>query len=565
MRTLLLLLSTVLTTLGATAQVTLDVLEPASIQGSYEHTWAAPGSGSWNTPDMSVVTNRLIAPLTLAMDGSAADSLCCTSISASVQLTGKIAVLYRGTCDYSVKALHCQNAGAVAVIIINNIPGAPATMGAGSQGQLVTIPVFQVTDSDGALIRATLDAQETVTALLGNKRGYYAQDLGLTSAGTLLAPSSALPSFLAADEGDCIVELAAWVQNYGEATRTDIALRATVTQNGSTFYDHTSAPFDIAAGDSAFVTLQDYLPSGANGRHTITYSIVSPDNDDYTADNSMALHMVFDSLYALSPLDTVTGIPTTTIGIQPASPTGEYESCIHFRSSHADRVAVTGLQLYAAKNEPGTVQNELITIRAYEWFDVFAGLTDPGFTITSLLELGSTDHFLTEPGNETEVYLPFEAPIEMLNDARYLFCVSTFNPDIFLGFNRNVKYNTHQEVYDQPTSPIRNGSSWFVGFNDGPISSIGVRMIDVTTIGIREHSNSTLALYPNPGNGPFQLTMDELGPCTISVSDAAGRVVFQRNANGPIFQLDLAGEKPGLYLVRVEHAKGVSIGRVVLQ
>ena len=35
-------------------------------------------------------------------------------------LTGKIAVIYRNTCEFGAKALNAQNAGAIGVIIIKN-------------------------------------------------------------------------------------------------------------------------------------------------------------------------------------------------------------------------------------------------------------------------------------------------------------------------------------------------------------------------------------------------------------------------------------------------------------
>ncbi len=54
--------------------------------------------------------------------------------------------------EFGTKALNAENAGAVAVIVVNNEEGAPIVMAPGAEGELVTIPVFMVSDVVGQLI-----------------------------------------------------------------------------------------------------------------------------------------------------------------------------------------------------------------------------------------------------------------------------------------------------------------------------------------------------------------------------------------------------------------------------
>ena len=63
-------------------------------------------------------------------------------------LTGKIALVSRGTCEFGLKALNAQNAGAVAVIIYNNVGGLIG-MAAGADGADVTIPAVFLSKVDG--------------------------------------------------------------------------------------------------------------------------------------------------------------------------------------------------------------------------------------------------------------------------------------------------------------------------------------------------------------------------------------------------------------------------------
>lgn len=73
-----------------------------------------------------------------------------------------------------------------------------------------------------------------------------------------------------------------------------------------------------------------------------------------------------------------------------------------------------------------------------------------------------------------------------------------------------------------------------------------------------------LALSPNPTTGRVQLTLRAELPATIEVFDLAGRRILQTEAAGSA-QLDLSGEAPGVYIVRVSAAGQVWIERLVKQ
>jgi len=105
----------------------------------------------------------LTAELILVSDGTIPDSDACETIQND--LTGKIALIDRGTCEFGSKALKAQNAGAIAVIIVNNVPGSVITMGGGAEGDLVNIQVTSVSLEDGNSIKTEL-ANGTVTATL---------------------------------------------------------------------------------------------------------------------------------------------------------------------------------------------------------------------------------------------------------------------------------------------------------------------------------------------------------------------------------------------------------------
>ncbi|PTL98998.1 MAG: peptidase, partial [Bacteroidetes bacterium] len=108
----------------------------------------------------SLVGFNLTEDLVLVEDDDAGTSTdpndACDVITNGAALSGKIAVIRRGACEFGVKALAAQNEGAVAVIMVNNVAGAPIPMAGGAVGGSVTIPLFMVSNVDGEAIIAEL-------------------------------------------------------------------------------------------------------------------------------------------------------------------------------------------------------------------------------------------------------------------------------------------------------------------------------------------------------------------------------------------------------------------------
>ena len=113
------------------------------------------------------------AQFELVNDGSADPTLGC---DAFVDFTpGNIALLHRGTCEFGVKGFNAEQAGAVAVFMVNDgrcsdFPDGEdcvLNMGPGDLGGLVTIPMALVSVSDGEPVIAAVEGGETVTGAFG--------------------------------------------------------------------------------------------------------------------------------------------------------------------------------------------------------------------------------------------------------------------------------------------------------------------------------------------------------------------------------------------------------------
>ncbi len=110
------------------------------------------GAGyAWAPADFGPQTFNVVGQVALANDGSAAPTLACNALTNNV--AGKIVLADRGTCNFSAKALNAQNAGAIGLIIANNVPGAPFAMnGTGT----LNLPVMMASQADGATFKQLL-------------------------------------------------------------------------------------------------------------------------------------------------------------------------------------------------------------------------------------------------------------------------------------------------------------------------------------------------------------------------------------------------------------------------
>jgi len=79
----------------------------------------------------------------------------CTTLAAG-SLTGRVVLIRRGTCSFYVKSFNAQTAGAIGVVLYNNVAGRVSPTVAGAPP--ITIPVVAISDVEGALIDGRLAA-----------------------------------------------------------------------------------------------------------------------------------------------------------------------------------------------------------------------------------------------------------------------------------------------------------------------------------------------------------------------------------------------------------------------
>ena len=134
----------------------LRVNAPAGIAGEYDVGVAAFGP--------ALGTGGVSASVVMANDAVGSPTNGCEAFTNAAAMAGKIALIDRGSCSFSTKVKNAQNAGAIAAIIADSLPGCPPGDMAGSD-PTITIPSVRVTIDDGNTLKSALAAGLNVTLM----------------------------------------------------------------------------------------------------------------------------------------------------------------------------------------------------------------------------------------------------------------------------------------------------------------------------------------------------------------------------------------------------------------
>ena len=513
------------------AQVSFYAVSPNSVKGNYAFSYPTP-AGGWGVPDMTIPANSIQDTLMIVDDGTASDSLGCNALVNS--LKGKIAVVYRGACEFGVKAKNAQDSGAVGVIVVNHSPGT-LNMGPGAQGANVTIPVVMISNSDGARLRAEMDLGNSVEVFIGNKLGLYANDLGMYRPDVFVARATANPKLISSNATEWNVPMGTWVHNYGSATQSNVTVTAYIT--GAVTTQLTSSPaVSINVGDSAYISIGTYSASSYSGLYKVNYIIDDGTADGFPGDNIFYSNFLIDSLYSFALVDSTTNLTTSSVHSR-VSGSVDYKICTHFMDANASRLAAMGeyFSAYPALNAQfvlGDISGETVYTELFEWNDVFTGLSDPAFPPApwNLKKItGGSYTFLSNNEAGKMMYVPFDSAKVLKDNQRYLFCAwhSKVGDEINLGLEDRIDYTHLLDSTDQPISiVIADTNEYATGYGPTITSSVTPKFgpQDVSVSEYNKHLNITP--YPNPTTNFVIIPLKGLaGKAKLDIMDLTGRVM----------------------------------------
>lgn len=512
------------------AQTLFLVQEPANLAGNYTFTDSFTADGWGADLDTTAVT----APGAFAyddgtytdpVDGSAGgDSASCGDVINPLDVDGKIAFIYRGVCNFSLKAFNAQEAGAVGCVIINNEPGNLINMLGGDNATDVHIPVIFISDADGAALRDSIMAGNT-ELFIGNPNGVFANNVGAYKAHIGMASSQALPEFLA-NPAEFEVPIGAWMFNFGSDTAINAVVNAVIDRDGTELYNETGTGEDIAPEDSLFFSLPVFTQTTYEaGYYTITYTLSSDGTDELLVDNVITTNFWVNSegLYAKSSVDPVDG-PNGGNGVRPAEGT-EFQWCVPLVGDDVEPYWITGMTFSTLTNDID-LTGQAVQLAVYEWNDPIADLT-----FTDLIEATDNEFFDYDSDAQGEfVTHSFGQDVELVNGQKYLACATIFIDDMFLGVDASIDYNVTYDSYpDEVFFPLNDidGGSWFAaGFGSDNVPALIVNL--ALNGGIGEDIEALdITPYPNPTidrvNIPFGSSLN--GTVSLTVYNVEGQLV----------------------------------------
>ena len=275
MKKITLLLGMAIATTVGFSQIVVNITSAPSctnLEGTYNHEWASNDGtvAGWGaSPDMFVGANAIVdGEMVLVDDGTTPGTNdatgnsphptiqdACDSTTWTQDLTGKVAVLYRGSCEFGLKVYNAQKRGAIAVFMINH-SGDAVAMGGGTYGPNVTIPAIMVSETDGNAIAACLGNGGQMEVFIGSKVGLYPNDMGSSPADIVMPESAANPLDLSQDSSEFNLDLGLWAYNVGQNDMTGVTITAEIEHMGSVIHSVTSAPVDFNQPDTSFVDTQ---------------------------------------------------------------------------------------------------------------------------------------------------------------------------------------------------------------------------------------------------------------------------------------------------------------------
>ena len=110
-------------------------------------------------------TANLVQAVDAADGGGPTTTDGCSAFTNAAAISGNLALIDRGTCTFASKVKNAQNAGAVAVVIVDNVSAATPP-GMGGADATITIPAVSITQANGNIIKAQLGAGVNATVLL---------------------------------------------------------------------------------------------------------------------------------------------------------------------------------------------------------------------------------------------------------------------------------------------------------------------------------------------------------------------------------------------------------------
>ncbi len=590
-RILLFLLAPFLMTQVSNAQVlgtgddgfVIQITSPSSIAQTIDYGFD-PGICQWigQTEWGADITDELCGEVVWADD-----SLACGPLTNGNALAGKIALIRRGTCSFSLKAYNAQQAGAIAVIIINHYTNAldgPCTtyanatqflggMTAVDSATAVHIPAVFLERMTGEDIDGALASGQPVTVCFSFPR--------------MTAPTSAS---MYATPLSHVAPMQAITVNYNNRSgvqQTDVNLKADFFDPSGTYTGSVTYNMPVCEPDvDSFIVFPSYYAAPAKGKHTVLFT-----NDKYTQpiDSVYSYFEHTDYTFATDDLANDPGgigpsndqFATAGFYIQSAGLclTGDVPARVTY--------ATFGISNIDSVYVPGDPSANIIGIALYKADVDDDGVGDLATSFIDDLSSGLLSYEQYEmTGNEVNdalIHVPLNdigagtPGVDLAANSGYY--ISLIYDGTAAGFGRSVRFVNSKDVgyasfNGYPTTPLYLGQLYTGGWN-GAIVAERLQLegyVPGTKTAEPKHLDvSKINITPNPANDVvlLDLKLDAVNPSVAaSILDGKGRMVVgsqvEKNFQNGKMTFNVKSLPSGVYYMWVRTAEGSAMKQVVV-
>jgi hypothetical protein len=284
--------------------------------------------------------------------------------------------------------------------------------------------------------------------------------------------------------------------------------------------------------DSIFVT-------GGNGDAILVVAAVASEVEQYDGDNTYNTGMYISEkqIFSRATVDEngdIQGGPAFRL-----SDGAGFSACINFTHPNASRLGLHGLHFGATANAPNEIGGEVLQVAVWKYDNNFTSLLDPVYNTSEAIPIAADDFDIPVDAENGEILFAevtnFDGDFIVLEDnARYLFCVGTQSPDVFILFDGGGLDNRRQyeeaNGLNQPDYNIitSQGIARFEDFYGMP--AIGADFFDVVELGLTPTNSVDVTPYPNPTTEFLFIPLKDLnGKASLEIFDANGRLMSANN------------------------------------
>jgi PA domain/Secretion system C-terminal sorting domain len=585
MKKLFTFLTVILAFQMATAQYVL-VNSPAGFAGS--KVFAAASFGR------ALTDSIWTADVVYVNDGSANGAIGCAALTNGVDLAGKIALIDRGSCNFSSKVDKAQAAGAIAAIVFNTTAGgnAPIVMGT-TAGFTITIPAAMLSYDDGQLMRAAL-MNGPVNMTIGNVK--FPNDIHVDKK-LVLNPLNGTTPLEQAIAGNLSFAPGVAVVNNGLNNAFGIKVQGVIEftpaggSSSTVVYDKTGTIAGVEKDSTRLVELPVFTPTSGEGVYSAEYTITSDSVDNVVADNTISSEfMISNNVFSKARFDAANGRPFQTNAYRPSTSTlVEFMSGFTIPKGVGNSLDSMKFYLSTTATDLTKLQTGTLNVFLYEWNDTDLNndLSADEFVAKAIQEVtftvpggyaGIKSAWVNVPLEDLTAGLGVKIPTD--NKTYFVGVRYTGDSTVFFGFDEDIDQTATIDLspsvlvgtkdlgyfftttWDANDLPDLTQLGTFTGTRGAFASALYVNKI-TTGIETQLPSNVSIRLMPNPVSDEMIAEVD-LVENVISIEytilDAAGRLVSRSfndvNSNLDKAVFNVSQLASGAYFLKVTTEKG---------